>query len=157
MYVARNCYLRNTSPREMKLKREGGKRRENIDMTEKSWENAAIEMRNAPSFHRAAAYRRSPIDSSSYRYPPADTASSYISGEIAIPLSSRSLFPSPFVRFCPGEFQKRYFMRSLFNPRPFVIARSDTAAILFVRYRATMTEARDCIRFARARARKVLL
>lgn len=109
-------------------------------------------MRNAPSFHRAAAYRRSPIDSSSYRYPPADTASSYISGEIAIPLSSRSLFRSPFVRFRPGEFQKRYFMRSLFNPRPFVIARSDTAAILFVRYRATMTEARDCIRFARARA-----
>lgn len=73
-----------------------------------------------PSFHRAAAYRRSSIDSSSYRYPLADTASSYISGDrdfavLPIPLLSS-------VRFCPGEFQKRYFMRSLFNPRPFVIA-----------------------------------
>lgn len=76
--------------------------------------------------------------------------------EIAIPLSSLTLFPSPFVRFRPGEFKSAISCGRYLTP-VHSSSRSDTAAILFVRYRATMTEARDWIRFARARARKVLL
>lgn len=73
--------------------------------------------------------------------------------EIAIPLSSLTLLPPPlFVRFCPGEFQKRYFMRSLFNPRPFVIAFRYRRDFVRPLSRNDDGSSGDWIRFARARS-----
>lgn len=115
-------------------------------MTEKSWENAAIETRETRAFIEAAArvYRGE-------KQPDwfVELSLSTRWHRVVLHFERSRDSPSPhfpripsILRFCPGEFQKRYFMRSLFNPPIHSSSRvymyiDNARDSVFVRYRVT--------------------